>query len=385
MDPTTALPVPPIPKGLGFSPEHELARAEVRRFLAERCPITEIRRLSEDARGFDPAVWRDIGKLGWIGLGVPESLGGSGLDSLHVALLFEEMGRALLPSPFFGSWLALETLRAAGSKAQTDGLCPALALGERVASLAFVRPGAQDRKEATAEPAGGEWKLSGTLAHVMFAEALDLLLVPARESSGVLSLFAVDLPSPNVRVEAESALDGTRRTSRVTLDGVRVPASAKLEGDGQKALGEVTLRATAMLACEMVGGAEHVLGLTRSYAISRIQFGKPIGAFQAVKHPIVDMMVGIELARNLSLSAAVAMDVAPDRAEPLARAAKAMASDVYVAASKKGVQLHGGYGFTWDCDVHFWFKRALVSRSWLGDACEHRAWIAAQLFTAQSA
>jgi alkylation response protein AidB-like acyl-CoA dehydrogenase len=296
-----------------------------------------------------------------------------------VALLFEEMGRALLPSPFFGSWLALEALRRAGKETDCERLYPAIVRGERNASLAFLEPGGSwepDDLRTTAEPVPGGFRLSGTKTHVMFGASAHVIIVPAREPSGEVSLFVVDLPSKKVSVEPESTLDATRRMVRVELDGALVSSAAKLERDGRTALGETFLRAFAMLACEMVGGAERILGLTRDYAISRIQFGRPIGSFQAVKHPIVDAMVGVEHARSLSLAAAVALDVDARRAEPLARGAKAFASDIYVAVAKKGVQLHGGYGFTWDCDVHFWFKRAVVSRGLLGEPVFHRQRIA---------
>jgi alkylation response protein AidB-like acyl-CoA dehydrogenase len=371
--------VPAIPTDFGFTDEHEAARAEARRFLEARCPITEVRRLVDDPTGYDPALHRDLVGLGWLGLTSPEAHGGLGLDSLHQALLLEEMGRVLLPSPYFASLLALWAIERAGSDAQRAALVPAIVTGERVATLALTEPDVSWEPAdvaATATPEGGGYVLRGVKTHVLFGNAATLVVVPCREPDGSVGLYVVDLPVSGAALEAESALDSTRRTSRLTLDGVRVGGGARLDGDGAAALTAVTLRGAAMLASEMVGGIERTLGLTRDYASTRIQFGRPIGAFQAVKHPIVDMMLGCEAARSQALGAAVALDRDPGSAEALARGAKVLASDAYLFAVKKGVQLHGGYGFTWDCDVHFYFKRALWSRGTLGDAVFHRARLA---------
>lgn len=379
---SSLLEAPAIPNDFGFTEEHELARNEARRFLEERCPLTEIRRLVEDPVGYDPALHRDLVGLGWLGLTSPEAHGGLALDSLHQALLLEEMGRVLLPSPYFASLLALWAIERAGSDAQRAALVPAIVKGERVATLALTEPDVSWEPTdvtATAEAADGGYVLRGVKTHVLFGNAATLVVVPCREPGGGVALFAVDLPSAGVAIEAESALDSTRRTSRLTLDGVRVAKSARLDGDGGAALFAVTIRGAALLASEMVGGIERTLGITREYACTRIQFGRPIGAFQAVKHPIVDMMLGCEAARSQALGAAVALDRDPGSAEALARGAKVLASDAYLFAVKKGVQLHGGYGFTWDCDVHFYFKRAMWSRGTLGDAVFHRRAIAKML------
>lgn len=377
---------PKIPPDFGFTDEHELARTEARRFLEERCSISEVRRLADDADGFDAALYRDIAGLGWLGLTLGESLGGLGLDSLHQALLFEEMGRVLLPSPYFASWLALSALGEGGSDAQKRALVPSIAAGERMATLALSEPGTSWEPEdvaTKAEPSEGGYVLRGVKTHVVFGNAASLAVVPCKEPGGAIGLFVVDLPQSQISVEAETSLDGTRRMSRLTLDGARVAKGARLEGDGLAALRAVHIRAFAMLAAEMCGGMERTLGLTRDYAATRIQFGRPIGAFQAVKHPIVDVMIAVESARSLALGAAVALDRDPDSAEALARSAKGFASDAFVSAAKKGVQLHGGFGFTWDCDVHFYFKRALWCRSTLGDGIFHRRHLAELLLGAR--
>jgi len=224
--------------------------------------------------------------------------------------------------------------------------------------------------------------LRGVKSLVLAGAHAGLVIAPFREPGGRLSLFAVELPAGGVRVEPEIGVDPTRRSARVVFEGVRVAREARLgEGapGGERALARAHLRGMAALAAEMVGGAEAVLGLTRDYAIARKQFGKQIGAFQGVKYPIVDTMVGVELARTHVIGAAAALDQTPDDAEVAARMAKAIASDVYPVAVRRGVQLHGGYGFTWDCDVHFYFKRALWSRATLGDGAHHRRRLASAL------
>jgi alkylation response protein AidB-like acyl-CoA dehydrogenase len=377
------LEVPSIASDFGFSEEHELARAEARRLLAERSPIAEVRRLASDDLGFDRSLFADIAKLGWIGLTVAPEHGGLGLDALHLALLMEEMGRVLLPSPYFASLLALFAIESAGAAAQQKALLPPIVRGERVATFALAEPeGSFDLRDVstTAERQGDGFVIRGVKTHVLFGAAADLCVVPCRNPGGGVELFAVDLPVNGVTIEPEKPLDSTRRMTRVTFDGIRVAAASRLDGDAGVALAATEVFGATVLAAEMVGGIERTLGLTRDYAATRIQFGRPIGAFQAVKHPIVDMMIGCEHARSLALGAAVARTQDPRRAEALARSAKAYAGDAYLFAAKKGVQLHGGFGFTWDCDVHFYFKRAMWSRGTLGDGVFHRRHLADALF-----
>jgi alkylation response protein AidB-like acyl-CoA dehydrogenase len=371
-----AVDLPRIEADFGFCEEHELGRRAARRFLEERCPLSEVRRLATDEHGFDRALWADIAELGWIGLTSPESMGGQGLDHLHLALLLDQMGRCLLPSPYFACLLAQAALYASGDTEQQARYGAAIASGSLIATVSLSEPDDSSTTFSTrAERQGDGFVLRGVKNHVLFGASAGLCLVPAREADGI-SLFAVELPAPHVSVEPEVCVDTTRRTARITLDGVHVAGNARLGGDGAAILTAVEVQGFAALAAEMVGGAEAVLQKTRDYAAERIQFGRPIGSFQGVKYPIVDMMVGVELARSLALGAAVALDRDQERAPTSARMAKAFASDVYASAVRKGIQLHGGFGFTIDCDVHFYFKRALFSRAFLGDATHHRRLLA---------
>lgn len=381
----SVLEVPALPPNLGFTEEHALARAEARRFLEARSPLGEARRLATDDLGFDRSLFTEMAKLGWVGLTTSVEIGGLGLDDLHLALLMEEMGRVLLPSPYFASLLALFVIERAGSAAQRASLAPPIIRGDRIAALALAEPEGSfgpDEIATTAEPSQGGFVIRGTKTHMLFGSVADTCVVPCRDPGGALQLFVVDLPVKGVRIEAERPLDTTRRMARVTFDGLRVASSARLEGDARGALSAAHLFGALALAAEMTGGIERTLAITRDYAATRIQFGRPIGAFQAVKHPIVDMMIACESARSLVVGAAVARTYDPPRAEALVRGAKAHAGDAFLFAAKKGVQLHGGFGFTWDCDVHFYFKRALWSRVTLGDGAFHRRHIARMMLDA---
>jgi len=372
-----------VPTDFGFTEEHSLLRGEVRRFLGERLPIAELRRQVDAGTRLDRGLWKEIAQLGWVGLVLPERFGGAGLGWLHLAILMEEMGRHLAPGPFLGSLLAGIALERAGDDAQRERWLPAIAGGETIATLALVEPGGAfeaDAIAATADPVDGGFVLRGRKTHVVGGADAALVVAAFREPSGRASLFVVEGPAAGVSIEDEVSIDPTRPTARVAFDGVRVGADARLAGDGATALAETLVRGCAALAAEQVGGAESVLQITRQYAIDRKQFDRQIGFFQAVKYPIVDMMCGVELARSLACGAAAALDAGTPSADVHARMAKALAGDVYAQAVRKGVQLHGGYGFTWDCDVHLYFRRALWSRPMLGDAIHHRRRLAGALF-----
>ncbi len=367
--------LPSIPDDFGATAEHDLLRKTARRFLAEKCPMSEVRRLVDDPRGFDPALYREMGDLGWLGLGIDEAHGGAGMGNLALALLLEETGRCLLPSPLSASILAAAALTRAGSDAAHQWL-PALADGTRVATIALTEPGGSWRADAVAATArrdGDGWRLDGEKAHVAWAADADVIIAAARDGAE-LALFCVDGAASGVSVALELGVDSTRRGARVQLDGA--PATRIDTGDGAVAWADILLRGAALLAAEMVGAAQAILERTRDYAVERVQFGRPIGSFQAVKHPIVDAMIATEKARSLAYGAAAALDAATADAEPLVRAAKAAAEEALSYAADRGVQLHGGFGFTWDCDAHFYLKRAMWSAATLGDARHHRSCLA---------
>lgn len=373
-----------VPADFGFREEHEVLRDSARRFLAERCPIDAVRRLSQDPVGHDPALWKDIANLGWAGLIVPEPYGGAGLGMLHESLLLEETGRRVLPSPLLATTFAAIAVLRAGNAGQREKLLPAIASGDAIGTLALTEPRASwepSDVDASATRDGEGFVLRGEKTHVLSAASADWIVAPFRTADGV-AIFVVDARAKGVSIREEVGIDPTRRTGRVRFEDVRVGAEARLEGGDARALEEIHQRATCLLAAEMVGGAESALAMTRDYAIDRKQFGRQIGSFQAIKHPLVEIMIGIEHARSLVYAAAAELDQAgPDETvdDTLVRMAKAQISETFWYATDRGIQFHGGFGFTIDCDMHFYFKRALWSRGMLGDAAHHRTHLAAQL------
>jgi len=326
--------------------EHALLRTEARRWLDERFPIARVRALAESDSGEDAADWQELAALGWLGLCVPEKHGGAGLGAVHLAVLLEETGRRLLPCPLLSSTLAALVLVQSGSEEQRARWLPPLVSGESRFALAT-------------EP-----------RHVWGAALADRLVARVGEDFAVLDARATG-------VEPEVVLDRTRRAGR--LGRVSAGPGEKLPASAGEALARLTPWACLALAAEMAGGADALLTLTSAYTATREQFGKPIGSFQAVKHPLVNVLIGVEGLRSLVYAAATALDAGDPDAETLARMAKAKACDVYVFAASRAVQLHGGFGFTLDCDAHLYLKRAQTTRPTFGDAMHQRRWLAEKL------
>jgi alkylation response protein AidB-like acyl-CoA dehydrogenase len=328
--------LPSIPRDFGFTDDHALLIQSARRFLQERFAAPKLRALYDDGL-HDPALHREIAELGW--------LDGASLSYLDAALLCEESGRVLCPVPVAASIVATDLLARGGD-------------GDTAASIT--------RGELIAYAAAEGDSIVGA------PRGLGLLLLPA-EGTSWLSL-RVD----GAVVDHEKTVDRTR-------DGVRLDASTQRAGgaafDGKLTQEEVLARSLTLLAAESCGAAEAALLMTRDYACERKQFGRPIGTYQAVSHPIVNTMIAIEHARSLTLAAAAAID-SGQAALTLARMAKAAASETLRDATDRGVQLHGGFGFTWDCDMHFYFRRSLHDYPLLGTPTEHRAALLATLLHA---
>ena len=359
---------------LRYDEEHALLRDQARRWLAERVTPAELRRLAKDARGDEPALWGELAALGWTGLVIPEAQGGAGLGAVHLAVLAEESGRRLLPSPLLPTLLAAKGIEHAGDEAQREHWLPGIARGEAVATLAHAEPGGAWEAAATSATLE-HGRISGTKHHVWAAGTAQLLLVPVRER-GALRLVLVRSDAQGVTIEPEVGLDPSRRAGRVRFESA---ACELLAGDAAAAWQAWLPWAWLALAAEMAGGADAVLTLTAAYTATRVQFDKPIASFQAIKHPLVNVLIAVEQLRTLVYAAASALDAGDPEADRLARMAKAAACEAYPFACSRAVQFHGGYGFTEDCDAHLSLRRALASRPALGDAREHRAAIAALL------
>jgi alkylation response protein AidB-like acyl-CoA dehydrogenase len=363
--------------GLAYGEDQALLRDEVRRWLGERCSIEAVRALLGDARGDDPGVWKELGELGWLGLSIPEEYGGAGLGAVDLAVLAEETGRALLPTPLLSHTLAAVAIARGGSEQQCSEWLPQLATGELRATLAHVEPDGCWRAEDTrARSEGG--RLHGEKHFVWAGASADLFCVPVRAGADV-KLALVPANAAGVSTESEKTLDATRRQARLRLDGVQIPDSNVLERPAAEVeLGLLPLAWTAV-AAESVGGAGAVLDLTAAYAATREQFGKAIGSFQAIKHPLVNVLIGVEQAKSLAYAAASAIDQNEADAALLARMAKAAAGDAFAFAGSRAIQFHGGYGFTEDCDAHLYLRRAQSSRAVFGDPSHHRGRIATEL------
>jgi len=364
-----------------------MLRRSAREFLAKECSSKVVRKLMDSPSAYDAVLWKKIAALGWTALGIPEQYGGVG-TFLDLVVVLEEAGRALLPGPFFATMgLAVPALMEAGSEAQKKEVLGAIAEGSARATLAFTEP--SGRWDAggvtlTARPGGGGWRLDGIKLFVPDAESADYIVVAARtrgEGEDGITLFLVKGRPKGMTVTPLKTLDMTRRWDQVRFDGVELGADSVM-GTPDKAwphLKRAMEWATAALCAEMMGGAQKVLEESTEYAKTRQQFGKPIGIYQAVSHKLADMLVLSESGRSATYYAAWTVDAdAPDRSLASSMA-KAYVSDAYRKVAGDGIQVHGGIGFTWEHDMHLYFKRAKASEVTLGDATYHRELVAQAL------
>ena len=370
-----------------FDDEPEELRATARGFLAQQADSEALRRAMESELGYDPALWKQIGaELGWTAVTVPEAYGGLGLGAVELTALLEVMGERLLCAPYFSTvCLGANALLVAGSEAQKQEHLPGIAEGATTATLAYAeadgRPDAASI-QATARREGAEWVLDGVKEFVLDGASADLLVVAARApgstgNEGVV-LFALPGDTPGVVRRALPTMDQTRRLAAIELRGVRVSDAARLgaEDAGAVLLQHIVDRAAVALAAEQVGGAQRCLDLSVEYAKEREQFGRAIGSFQAIKHKCADMMVDVETARSAAYYAACAIAEDSDEIPTVASLARAWCSDVFFRCAAESIQIHGGVGFTWEYDVHLYFKRARSSEVFLGDPAWHRERVA---------
>jgi alkylation response protein AidB-like acyl-CoA dehydrogenase len=343
--------------------DQQAIQRTAREFLASRYPAEEVRRLAiEDERGFTDEQWRAIAELGWPALVVAEDDGGLGLGVVELAVLQEQLGYALAPTPLLSTVAAALVIGAAGSAEQRAEWLPALAEGERRGTVAPLPPA------GGLEADGGA--LSATLEAVPDAGGADLLVVP----SGHARLAVVDLHAGGVAVEPARGLDPTRRLFTVTLDDA--PAATLSGDDPEGRLARARDVIAVAVAAESVGVAQRAMEMAVEHARDRQQFGRPIGVFQAVSHPCAQMLLEVEGARSAVLFAAWALDDSPEEAPLAAAMAKAYASDAGRRVPAAALQVLGGIGFTWEHDLHFWLKRGRANAAAWGDAPSHRARVA---------
>ncbi|MGE3620586.1 MAG: acyl-CoA dehydrogenase family protein [Acidimicrobiia bacterium] len=365
-----------------FTEEQEELRRITRQFLATKSSEAEVRRLMETTEGYDPAVWTQMAQeLGLQSLTIPEEFGGQGFGYIELTVVLEEMGRALLCAPFFSTVvLAANAILHSGDDAAKKDLLPGIAGGDTIATVAFTEAnGRWDESgiEATATPDGDGWSISGEKMFVLDGHTAGLLLVAARTAAGV-SLFAVEGDAAGLTRTPLSTMDQTRKQARVELDGVR-GRLVGTDGGGWQILDRTLDLAAVALAAEQVGGGQFVLEMAVQYAKDRVQFGRPIGSFQAIKHKCADMLLEVESAKSAAYYAAWCASELNDELPSMASLAKAYCSEAYFHATAENIQIHGGIGFTWEHPAHLYFKRAKSSELLFGDPTYHRELLAQRI------
>jgi alkylation response protein AidB-like acyl-CoA dehydrogenase len=368
---------------IGFSEDQASLLEVATDFCQRRSPVATVRRLMEDEAGHDPAVWTELGDLGWLGVAIPEVYGGSGLGLAEVVPLVEQMGRRLMAGPFASTTLVAQGLIAGGTEDQKREVLPRIAAGE-AAALALAELDTDWEADSIActatRQADGRLALSGLKVLVTDANAARRILASVRldGAPALVLLTPEDLPAGALR--RETVIDETRRSFALTLDGVVLEADQLLDpGRARAALEHLHLVANLLAAADMVGGTQACIDYTLDYLRTRTQFGKVIGSYQALKHPIVEAYTRYEQARSHLYSAAHCFNE-QGTGEIAVRMAKAAADVAFSFAADRSIQFHGGFGFTWDCDAQLYRRRAIWHAAQFGDAAFHRKKLARLLF-----
>ncbi len=370
-----------------FTEEQDQLRDAVRRFMETKSDEKEVRQLMETAEGYDPELWAQMAnELGLQSLHIPEAYGGQGFTFIELGIVLEEMGRALLCSPYFSTvGLATNAILNAGTEEQKSALLPGIAAGETIAALAFTEPnGRWDASGITMEAkgSGDAVTLDGTKMYVIDGHIANTIVVVARQagSSGEegIGFYVVDGDAAGLTRTALTTMDQTRKQAKLEFAGVKATSLGD-SATGWTALSKTLDQAAVCLANEMVGGAQKVLEMSVEYAKVRVQFGRPIGSFQAIKHKCADMLLEVESAKSAAYYAAWAAAEDNDELPVVASLAKAYCSDAYFHATAENIQIHGGIGFTWEHPAHLYFKRAKSSEILLGDATYHRELLAQRI------
>jgi len=361
---------------IAYTEEQELLAQSATELLAKRADIGAVRRWLTTDSGCDLTLYRELASLGWLGLAVPAEYGGSEMPVGALVSVVEPMGRQLFASPFLASTLAGQALVLAGSAGQKQLWLPKLVSGEAIGTVALTEPNGSyeiEHVSATAVRSAVGLVLSGIKTFVLDGHQADFVIAAVR-LDGQLALVMVPraLLTPT-QVRRETLIDETRRSVRVVLDGITVPNDAVLDGgDAGRTLEHLQRTAWLLTAADMAGGAEGVMQLTLDYLRTRKQFGRPIGGYQSLKHPMVDIMCAIEEGRSLLYHAATAFDGDATQSERALRMAKAQLGDTYAYAADRAIQFHGAIGFTYECHAQLYFRRAQFNQYAFGDALHHR-------------
>ena len=364
-----------------FSSDQQLLKNAARSFLDEHAKSATVRLLWDDPRGESESLWKDMAQLGWLGLSLPESFGGSGLGMVETAIVLEELGRAALPTPYWPTVLAASAIGESGTDAQKNRWLAAIATGDARATIAFLDGELDWNPDATttrAEKTADGWRLTGVKRWVAWAHVANVLIVPARTSEG-LTLFVVDPSAAGLTLAPVQGMDFGTRWTHVTLDGVRATETLGAPGAAAPVLEALLRRGAIGAAAEMLGAARRCLDMAVEYAKVREQFGQPIGSFQAIRHKCADMLLEVENSYSAVYYAAWASDAGAEDADVAASIAKAYVGDAARKVCSEAIQVHGGIGFTWEYDLHLYFKRAKALETMYGDADHHRELITRQI------
>ncbi|MBM3810770.1 MAG: acyl-CoA dehydrogenase [Acidimicrobiia bacterium] len=361
-----------------LSDTQQLLKSSARKFLQKECPMAEVRRIMETPAPYDANLWRQMAEQGWTGILFAEDYGGMGLGMVETAAMMEEMGRALLPGPFLATVpMAGVLLDTAGNEELKKIYLSRIGSGESRAAVAVQEEDAAwgwQQVQLSASGGGDALRLHGSKRFVQDAGVADFLLVVARGGRG-LTLALVERAAEGLSVQPMAGIDLTRRLYSVQCNAT--PAVLVATGEAaERALERMSLLANAALVAEMLGGMQRVLEISVEYAKTRKQFGKPIGQFQAIQHKCADMVLMVEALRSAAYYAAYAIDHGLEEAQAAVSTAKSYASEAYREVGNHGIQIHGGMGFTWESDLHLYYRRAKASEILLGDAAWHREQIA---------
>lgn len=367
----------------GFGEDEAMLRDSARKFFADNCGPEKIHaQVAEDPNIhrpvesiWDKSLWKQITELGWTAVCVPEAAGGVGMPVVAAVALAEEAGKAAFPSPLISTLNSTFAVRECSSDAATT-LLGEIAGGTSSTLAITNEKGSWDSSDTDVSESDG--KLSGTAYFVQDAQKADVLVVTAKTASGV-ALFRVDPSANGVTIHADGIIDLTRDQAHIEFNDAE---AVLLDANGSDALDRALPAILCITSADMVGSGEWLLQTTTEYAKTRVQFDRPLGFFQAVKHPLVNVMLAIDSAKSLTYNAACAVEEEPEHALKLARMAKSAASDMAVFSSSRSVQFHGGIGFTWECFVHLFFKRQMHNHILYGDGKYQRAKLAEQLMGA---
>jgi alkylation response protein AidB-like acyl-CoA dehydrogenase len=359
-----------------FTPDQTLLKSSARAFLDEHCKPATVRLLWDDPRGESAAMWKEMAQLGWLGLSLPEEHGGSGLGMVETALLLEELGRAAYPGPYWPTMLVARAIAESGTDAQKKRWLGAIAAGDVRATLTLLDTDldwSPDAVTTRAERTPTGWQLTGTKRYVAWAHVAHVLLVPARAAEGV-TLFLVEPSAAGLTSSPVPCMDPGTRWTDLTLDRVPVRGEDVLGAPGAApAVLQRLLRCGGVgAAAEMLGAARRCLDMAVAYAKVREQFGQPIGSFQAIRHKCAEMLLETENSHSAVYYAAWALDAGAEDADTAASIAKSYVGDATRKVCGDAIQVHGGIGFTWEFDLHMYFKRAKALEAQYGDAEYHR-------------